>query len=845
MNQLGTMYATKRRRRNAKSVKPQPKDGITKSNPSKRHRERLNSELDTLAALLPYEHSILSKLDKLSILRLSVSYLRTKTYFQVALHNYQMERKEHCGKSRDIILYQEHLLEGDQILQALNGFVLILNCEGEVFFSSHTVENYLGFHQSDIVHQSVYELVHSEDREELQRQLMWNSHLPSDKSNITIPEVVRPENCHLLERSFTVRFRCLLDNTSGFLRLDIRGRIKVLHGQNRKTEEPPLALFAVCSPFGPPSLLDMPQKDVMFKSKHKLDLSLVSMDSRGKTLLGYTDGDLTNKSGYDLVHYDDVAYVAQAHQELLKTGASGLIAYRLSCKDKTWQWLQTSTRMMYKNSKPDFIACTHRPLVEEEGRDLLGKRTMDFKIGFLDAALNDRNSTMSENDLQTVVRPSNQTPSSRRYKSSPQIRDILGNCRSKKSSKLNVVANNDHSYLEDNVNTTSYNSMYATYPSATENGIGTYATAFQPNFYPTIDNSRFLTTAENFLHYRHHLSSYYPDYAAHTSPYTGNSLLDVTSAAVAPRSCFSTPGYPDPVQMPKEERLFPCQLESIKCSRNSDNSTRLVQPVPGKPSTYCEGYSTIATAIDPPSVRDGFFSGSTISLQSVLPPSFDRDVKYAEQTMCTSSLQYHQNDLLKLKTVEVLCPSNEDQHKVKIECNRNLEQPSNILQNNSIDSRDTVLMWGNALDNRDEFLVNCTKAVKVDSLETNANSRIDKSTSENEESSCKWAVATSSVRCCDNSSSAAATTTTTTNDATNNNETENNNNNNNNHNITTTSPSTSSSPPSVINITSNGKLAYCSDISVSYSSTCGTGNNISEVLKYYFLEFSLTFQSRC
>lgn len=108
---------------------------------------------------------------------------------------------------------------------------------------------------------------------------------------------------------------------------------------------------------------------------------------RGKALLGYTDGDVINKSGYDLVHYDDITYVAQAHQErrspcfeslrfsstfnigchflspVLKTGASGLIAYRLVCKDSNWQWLQTSTRMLYKNSKPDFIICTHRPLV--------------------------------------------------------------------------------------------------------------------------------------------------------------------------------------------------------------------------------------------------------------------------------------------------------------------------------------------------------------------------------------------------------------------------------------------------------------------------------------------------
>mgnify|MGYP003555899487 CR=1 FL=1 len=71
--------------------------------------------------------------------------------------------------------------------------------------------------QSDIVHQSVYELVHSEDREELQRQLMWNSFLPPDLSGMPLAESFSPDKLNYLERSFTVRFRCLLDNTSGFL----------------------------------------------------------------------------------------------------------------------------------------------------------------------------------------------------------------------------------------------------------------------------------------------------------------------------------------------------------------------------------------------------------------------------------------------------------------------------------------------------------------------------------------------------------------------------------------------------------------------------------------------------
>lgn len=36
---------------------------------------------------------------------------------------------------------------------------------------------------------------------------------------------------------------------------------------------------------------------------------------RGKLLLGYCDSELANMGGYDLVHYDDLAYVASAHQE--------------------------------------------------------------------------------------------------------------------------------------------------------------------------------------------------------------------------------------------------------------------------------------------------------------------------------------------------------------------------------------------------------------------------------------------------------------------------------------------------------------------------------------------------
>uniref|UniRef100_A0A1A9WH34 PAS domain-containing protein n=1 Tax=Glossina brevipalpis TaxID=37001 RepID=A0A1A9WH34_9MUSC len=484
--------------------------------------------------------------------------------------------------------------------QALNGFLMILTCDGEVFFATHSIESYLGFHQSDIVHQSVYELVHSEDREELQRQLLWNSFLPADMSSMQLSETLAPDKIIYLERSFTVRFRCLLDNTSGFLRLDIRGRIKILHGQNRKTEEPPLALFAYCTPFGPPSLLEIPHKENMFKSKHKLDFSLVSMDQRGKHVLGYSDAELINMGGYDLVHYDDLAYVASAHQELLKTGASGMIAYRYQKKDGGWQWLQTSSRLVYKNSKPDFVICTHRQLMDEEGFDLLGKRTMDFKVSYLDTGL--ASTYFSEAD-QLVVPPSGSpnslpppvTPTrpNRRYKT--QLRDFLSTCRSKRKMQQQTQQTSPLSQVTSPAPVVEYlpdpavavaaaysnlNPMYTTSPYATAaDNIYMGSSVHSSNFYPVTENL--------FHQYRlQGVSGYYADYHHSGAPapaYVTNGFLSYDGYAITSKdekwqdtgkyySGYSS-GYGSPTsttqQVPlKTPKTSPHVMEVVSCSSN-------------------------------------------------------------------------------------------------------------------------------------------------------------------------------------------------------------------------------------------------------------------------------------
>ncbi|XP_078359949.1 uncharacterized protein LOC144644353 isoform X2 [Oculina patagonica] len=238
---------------NANSKLKRKKKTHGPGNPSKRHRDRLNAELDNLARLLPFPEEIVTKLDKISILRLTVSYLRAKSFFQVS--NGRHGNEETCEE-----LVRE--VEGNGVfsqlsLEALDGFIAVITQDGQLFYVSENVRDFLGYSQAAVIHQSMFKFLHIDDQDMVKSNLAWpklngkkiKARSEEKDGEISSPDDTKTDDNDSLNRSFTCRMKCTLNHGGGFYKLfRLSGRLREINTRKRDSQVVEYGIFAICSP---------------------------------------------------------------------------------------------------------------------------------------------------------------------------------------------------------------------------------------------------------------------------------------------------------------------------------------------------------------------------------------------------------------------------------------------------------------------------------------------------------------------------------------------------------------------------------------------------------------------
>ncbi|XP_028409090.1 uncharacterized protein LOC114531676 [Dendronephthya gigantea] len=355
-------------------------------NPSKRHRDRVNVELDNLAKLLPFPPEVIAKLDKLSVLRLSASYLRTKNFFKGL--NVGSKLNTDSSKSDE---FEKTGAVSDLLLEALDGFLMVLTQDGEVFYASETISNFLGVSQASVIHQDFLRFVHADDQQMIENNLklvptptepkIRDITDDSDESAAETSDNAGGENGKDLnkERSFVCRFKCILNTNAGFFKpFRCHGRLRQVDVPDSTC--PQMALFLICSPLEmTTSIIEVRMKSMLFCTKNKLDLTFVDIDQKGRQIVGYTKKDIQTQSSYCMMHYDDIPVLRKMHQDLMSTGKCEGV-FRWLNKQMKWQWLSGSGQVIFKNNRPDFVITTNKPLTDEEGDEEVRRRERDLGI---------------------------------------------------------------------------------------------------------------------------------------------------------------------------------------------------------------------------------------------------------------------------------------------------------------------------------------------------------------------------------------------------------------------------------------------------------------------------------
>ncbi|XP_060796205.1 endothelial PAS domain-containing protein 1 [Neoarius graeffei] len=343
-----------------------------KRHPSERRKEksrdaarcRRSKETEVfyeLAHQLPLPHSIRSHLDKASIMRLTISFLRTRKLLTSGCLSRQLK---------------EDALMDTLYLKSLQGFVAVVTSEGDMIFVSGNISKFMGLTQVELTGHSIFDFTHPCDHEEIRENLSvraGSAYGRRHKELSTARDFFMRMKCTVTNRGRTVNLK-----SASWKVLHCTGYLKVYpsrppHVLSGFTEPLLTCLVVLCEPIPHPSSVDTPIDCKTFMSRHSMDLKFTYCDESVGNLMGYTPDDLVGRSVYDFYHAMDVDNMTKSHQNLCAKGQVVSGQYRMLAKHGGYVWVETHGTVIYntRNCQPQCIVCINYVLSDVEQKSIV------------------------------------------------------------------------------------------------------------------------------------------------------------------------------------------------------------------------------------------------------------------------------------------------------------------------------------------------------------------------------------------------------------------------------------------------------------------------------------------
>ncbi|KAM9092121.1 aryl hydrocarbon receptor nuclear translocator 2 isoform 4-T4 [Megaptera novaeangliae] len=363
----------------------------------RRRRNKMTQYITELSDMVPTCSALARKPDKLTILRMAVSHMKSMR---------GTGNKSTDGAYKPSFLTEQELKH--LILEAADGFLFVVAAEtGRVIYVSDSVTPVLNQPQSEWFGSTLYEQVHPDDVEKLREQLCTSENSMTGRILDLKTGTVKKEGqqssmrmCMGSRRSFICRMRCgnaPLDHLPLNRITTMRKRFRNGLGPVKEGE----AQYAVVHCTGyikawPPAGMTIPEEDAdvgqsskyclvaigrlqvtsspvcmdmsgmsvptEFLSRHNSDGIITFVDPRCISVIGYQPQDLLGKDILEFCHSEDQSHLRESFQQVVKLKGQVLsVMYRFRTKNREWVLIRTSS-FTFQNPYSDeieYIICTN------------------------------------------------------------------------------------------------------------------------------------------------------------------------------------------------------------------------------------------------------------------------------------------------------------------------------------------------------------------------------------------------------------------------------------------------------------------------------------------------------